>query len=126
MIFLHPQQPTSKSTFLTYLLKFEEKTVKLEQQLSCSDNVLFEDVGRTKNTPHLMDKCNLYCTGLPTGIFLCCVKPMCYFTREKTEVNNTKNVWFYDMCTNTPNYGKQNFLPKSFEDFVLAYTGGIS
>jgi type I restriction enzyme M protein len=65
---------------------------------------------------------------LPTGIFYAAgVKTnVLFFTRGKTEVNNTKNVWFYDMRTNTPNYGKRTpFTEKAFEDFVIAYTGGI-
>jgi type I restriction enzyme M protein len=65
---------------------------------------------------------------LPTGIFYAAgVKTnVLFFTRGTTETDNTKNVWFYDMRTNTPNYGKRTpFTEKAFEDFVLAYTGGI-
>ena len=76
-----------------------------------------------------MDKCNLHTIlRLPTGIFYAAgVKTnVLFFTRGKTEVNNTNNVWFYDMRTNTPNYGKRTpFTEKAFEDFVLAYTGGV-
>jgi type I restriction enzyme M protein len=76
-----------------------------------------------------MDKCNLHAVlRLPTGIFFAAgVKTnVLFFTRGKTEVNNTQNIWFYDMRTNKPNYGKRTpFTEKAFEDFVIAYTGGI-
>jgi type I restriction enzyme M protein len=77
-----------------------------------------------------MEKCNLHTIlRLPTGIFYAAgVKTnVLFFTRGKSETGNTKNVWFYDMRTNAPSYGKRTpFAEKAFEDFVLAYTGGIS
>ena len=94
------------------------------------DNVLFEDGDGQKIRKDLMEKCNLHTIlRLPTGIFYAAgVKTnVLFFTRGKKDEANTKNVWFYDMRTNTPSYGKRTpFTEKAFEDFVLAYTGGIA
>ena len=76
-----------------------------------------------------MEKCNLHTIlRLPTGIFYAAgVKTnVLFFTRGKTEEANTKNVWFYDMRTNMPNFGKRTpFTEKAFDDFITAYTGGL-
>lgn len=94
------------------------------------DNVLFEDGDGQKIRKDLMEKCNLHTIlRLPTGIFYAAgVKTnVLFFTRGKKDEANTQNVWFYDMRTNTPSYGKRTpFTEKAFEDFILAYTGGIA
>ncbi|MEP2349376.1 MAG: N-6 DNA methylase, partial [Algoriphagus sp.] len=78
----------------------------------------------------LLDKCDLHTIlRLPTGIFYAAgVKTnVLFFTRGKKETGNTKRVWFYDMRTNAPSYGKRTpFTREAFADFVKAYTGGIS
>jgi type I restriction enzyme M protein len=93
------------------------------------DNVLFEDGDGRKIRKDLMDKCDLHTIlRLPTGIFYAAgVKTnVLFFTRGKTETGNTKRVWFYDMRTNAPSYGKRTlFTREAFADFVKAYTGGI-
>lgn len=93
------------------------------------DNVLFEDGDGQKIRRDLMDKCDLHTVlRLPTGIFYAAgVKTnVLFFTRGKKETGNTKRVWFYDMRTNAPSYGKRTpFLREAFADFVKAYTGGI-
>ena len=115
--------------FLQHIYRSLKKDGKARAAVVLPDNVLFEDGDGQKIRRDLMDKCNLHTVlRLPTGIFYAAgVKTnVLFFTRGKTEVNNTKNVWFYDMRTNTPNYGKRTpFTEKAFEDFVLAYTGGI-
>ena len=115
--------------FLQHIYRSLKKDGKARAAVVLPDNVLFEDGDGQKIRRDLMDKCNLHTIlRLPTGIFYAAgVKTnVLFFTRGKTEVNNTKNVWFYDMRTNTPNYGKRTpFTEKAFEDFVLAYTGGI-
>lgn len=72
-----------------------------------------------------MDKCNLHTIlRLPTGIFYAQgVKTnVLFFTRGVEEKENTKDVWFYDLRTNMPNFGKTNPLKEShFDDFVKAY-----
>ena len=72
-----------------------------------------------------MDKCNLHTIlRLPTGIFYAQgVKTnVLFFTRGKTDKDNTKEVWFYDLRTNMPSFGKTNPLKKEhFTDFEKAY-----
>ncbi|WP_416150826.1 N-6 DNA methylase [Salipaludibacillus sp. HK11] len=89
------------------------------------DNVLFEGGIGTKIRADLMDKCNLHTIlRLPTGIFYAQgVKTnVLFFTREKTEKDNTKEVWVYDLRTNMENFGKRNPLTaKHFEPFIQAY-----
>lgn len=93
------------------------------------DNVLFEDNDGQKIRRDLMDKCDLHTVlRLPTGIFYAAgVKTnVLFFTRGKKETGNTKRVWFYDMRTNSPSYGKRTpFTREAFADFVKAYTGGV-
>ncbi|PRZ22823.1 class I SAM-dependent DNA methyltransferase [Flavobacterium granuli] len=115
--------------FLQHIYRSLKKDGKARAAVVLPDNVLFEDGDGQKIRRDLMDKCNLHTIlRLPTGIFYAAgVKTnVLFFTREKTETNNTQNVWFYDMRTNAPSYGKRTpFTEKAFEDFVLAYTGGI-
>jgi len=123
--------PTSNKqlNFLQHIYRSLKKDGKARAAVVLPDNVLFEDGDGQKIRRDLMDKCNLHTIlRLPTGIFYAAgVKTnVLFFTREKTETNNTQKVWFYDMRTNAPNYGKRTpFTEKAFEDFVLAYTGGI-
>ncbi|TDQ37925.1 N-6 DNA methylase [Aureibacillus halotolerans] len=89
------------------------------------DNVLFESGVGAQIRRDLMDKCNLHTIlRLPTGIFYAQgVKTnVLFFTREKTDKGNTKDVWVYDMRTNMPSFGKRNQLTMAhFEDFMKAY-----
>ena len=93
------------------------------------DNVLFEDGDGQKIRRDLMDKCNLHTIlRLPTGIFYAAgVKTnVLFFTRGITETENTKGVWYFDMRTNVPNYGKRTPLTRAaFNEFIEAYTGGV-
>lgn len=90
------------------------------------DNVLFADGDGEKIRNDLMDKCNLnMILRLPTGIFYAQgVKTnVLFFTRGKEDKNNTKEVWFYDLRTNMPSFGKTTPLKKEhFADFEKAYT----
>ncbi|WP_123936748.1 HsdM family class I SAM-dependent methyltransferase, partial [Flavobacterium piscis] len=123
--------PTSNKqlNFLQHIYRSLKKDGKARAAVVLPDNVLFEEGDGQKIRRDLMDKCNLHTIlRLPTGIFYAAgVKTnVLFFTREKKETNNTQNIWFYDMRTNAPNYGKRTpFTEKAFEDFVLAYTGGI-
>ncbi len=89
------------------------------------DNVLFADGDGEKIRCDLMDKCNLHTIlRLPTGIFYAQgVKTnVFFFTRGKTDAGNTKEVWFYDLRTNMPSFGKTTPLKKEhFADFEKAY-----
>lgn len=116
--------------FLQHIYRSLHKKGTAKAAVVLPDNVLFEDGDGQRIRRDLMDKCNLHTIlRLPTGIFYAAgVKTnVLFFTRGKTETNNTKNVWFYDMRTNAPSYGKRTpFTRKAFTDFIKAYTGGIT
>ena len=90
------------------------------------DNVLFADGEGENIRVDLMNKCNLHTVlRLPTGIFYAQgVKTnVLFFTRGTKDEGNTKEVWFYDLRTNMPSFGKTNPLKKEdFAGFVKAYT----
>ncbi|WP_372756161.1 N-6 DNA methylase [Labilibaculum sp.] len=90
------------------------------------DNVLFEDGDGQKIRRDLMKKCNLHTIlRLPTGIFYAAgVKTnVLFFERGTKDKANTKEVWFYDMRTNMPKFGKRTpFTEKHFAAFEKAYT----
>jgi len=124
--------PTSNKqlNFLQHIYRsLNSKTGTARAAVVLPDNVLFEDGDGRKIRKDLMDKCDLHTIlRLPTGIFYAAgVKTnVLFFTRGKKETGNTKRVWFYDMRTNSPAYGKRTpFTRVAFEDFVKAYTGGI-
>jgi len=123
--------PTSNKqlNFLQHIYRSLKKDGKARAAVVLPDNVLFEDGDGQKIRRDLMDKCNLHTIlRLPTGIFYAAgVKTnVLFFTRGKTETKNTKGVWFYDMRTNVPNYGKRTpFTRSAFNEFIEAYTGGI-
>ena len=89
------------------------------------DNVLFADGDGENIRVDLMNKCNLHTVlRLPTGIFYAQgVKTnVLFFTRGVSDEGNTKEVWFYDLRTNMPSFGKTNPLTKdTFADFEKAY-----
>ncbi|CAM4505959.1 class I SAM-dependent DNA methyltransferase [Corallococcus exiguus] len=89
------------------------------------DNVLFEENVGQEIRADLMDKCDLHTVlRLPTGIFYAQgVKTnVLFFTRGQTEKGNTRAVWFYDMRTNAPAYGKRTpFLREHFAGFEKAF-----
>jgi len=124
--------PTSNKqlNFLQHIYRSLKRDGKARAAVVLPDNVLFEDGDGQRIRRDLMDKCDLHTVlRLPTGIFYAAgVKTnVLFFTRGTTETENTKRVWFYDMRTNVPNYGKRTpFTEKAFEDFIKAYTGGIS
>ncbi|HEY1691717.1 MAG TPA: N-6 DNA methylase [Polyangiaceae bacterium] len=89
------------------------------------DNVLFEEGVGQKVRGDLMDKCDLHTIlRLPTGIFYAQgVKTnVLFFTRGAKDKGNTKAVWFYDMRTNAPSFGKRTPLTRAhFAEFEKAY-----
>lgn len=95
------------------------------------DNVLFEDgLGRSVRQD-LMAKCSLHTIlRLPKGIFPGAgVKTNVLFFRKDAGLA-TDDVWFYDLRTNMPAFGKTNaLLDTHFEDFERVYgdnPGGTS
>ncbi|WP_085508982.1 class I SAM-dependent DNA methyltransferase [Thalassobacillus devorans] len=89
------------------------------------DNVLFESGIGAQIRNDLMNKCNLHTIlRLPTGIFYAQgVKTnVLFFRKGKTDKENTKNVWVYDLRTNMESFGKRNKLTLAhFENFMKAY-----
>lgn len=112
--------------FLQHIYRSLKPNGKARAAVVLPDNVLFTDGDGASIRADLMDKCNLHTIlRLPTGIFYAQgVKTnVLFFTRGKTEKNNTKEVWFYDLRTNMQTFGKTKTLnAEHFEDFIKAYT----
>lgn len=94
------------------------------------DNVLFEAGVGTDVRRDLMSKCNLHTIlRLPTGIFYAPgVKTnVLFFTKgspsnKQQEENCTQNVWFYDLRTNMPSFGKRTpFGAQHLKPFERVY-----
>lgn len=89
------------------------------------DNVLFAGGEGQRIREDFMNKCNVHTIlRLPTGIFYAQgVKTnVLFFQRGKTDKNNTKRVWYYDLRTDMPSFGKRTPLTREhFEEFEAAY-----
>ncbi len=89
------------------------------------DNVLFEEGAGRSIRRDLMDKCDLHTIlRLPRGTFTSAgvQTNVLFFSRAKADVAATKHVWFYDLRTNMPNFGKTNQLRAShFEEFEKCF-----
>ena len=111
--------------FLQHIYRSLRADGKARAAVVLPDNVLFADGDGEKIRCDLMDKCNLHTVlRLPTGIFYAQgVKTnVLFFTRGTSEKGNTKEVWFYDLRTNMPSFGKTTPLKKEhFADFEKAY-----
>ena len=112
--------------FLQHIYRSLKSDGKARAAVVLPDNVLFADGDGEKIRVDLMDKCDLHTIlRLPTGIFYAQgVKTnVLFFTRGKTDKNNTKKIWFYDLRTNMPSFGKTTPLKtEHFADFEAAYT----
>lgn len=112
--------------FLQHIYRSLRPNGKARAAVVLPDNVLFADGDGAKIRADLMDKCNLHTVlRLPTGIFYAQgVKTnVLFFTRGTSDKGNTKEVWFYDLRTNMPSFGKTTPLKhEHFDDFVKAYT----
>ena len=119
--------PTSNKqlNFLQHIYRSLKADGKARAAVVLPDNVLFADGDGEKIRVDLMNKCNLHTIlRLPTGIFYAQgVKTnVLFFTRGTEEKDNTKEVWFYDLRTNMPSFGKKNPLKKEhFAAFETAY-----
>lgn len=119
--------PTSNKqlNFLQHIYRSLKSDGKARAAVVLPDNVLFADGDGERIRVDLMDKCNLHTVlRLPTGIFYAQgVKTnVLFFTRGKTDKDNTKEVWFYDLRTNMPSFGKTNPLKaEDFAGFEAAY-----
>ena len=111
--------------FLQHIYRSLKADGKARAAVVLPDNVLFADGEGEKIRVDLMDKCNLHTVlRLPTGIFYAQgVKTnVLFFTRSKTDKSNTQEVWFYDLRTNMPSFGKTTPLKaEHFAGFEAAY-----
>lgn len=89
------------------------------------DSVLFGGSQASLLRTWLMDLCDLHTIlRLPSGIFYAqgVQTNVLFFSRGQEDENNTREVWFYDMRTNMPNFGKTVPLSEShFSEFEKAY-----
>lgn len=111
--------------FLQHIYRSLKADGKARAAVVLPDNVLFADGEGEKIRIDLMDKCNLHTVlRLPTGIFYAQgVKTnVLFFTRGKADKDNTQEVWFYDLRTNMPSFGKTNPLKtEHFAGFEAAF-----
>ena len=111
--------------FLQHIYRSLKADGKARAAVVLPDNVLFADGEGEKIRIDLMDKCNLHTVlRLPTGIFYAQgVKTnVLFFTRGKADKGNTQEVWFYDLRTNMPSFGKTNPLKtEHFTGFEAAF-----
>lgn len=120
------QTSNKQLNFLQHIYRSLNTDGKARAAVVLPDNVLFADGDGENIRTDLMNKCNLHTVlRLPTGIFYAQgVKTnVLFFTRGTSDQNNTKEVWFYDLRTNMPSFGKTNPLKEEyFEEFKKAYT----
>ena len=119
------QTSNKQLNFLQHIYRSLKADGKARAAVVLPDNVLFADGDGERIRDDLMNKCNLHTVlRLPTGIFYAQgVKTnVLFFTRGENDCNNTKEVWFYDLRTNMPSFGKTNPLKlEHFDDFKKAY-----
>lgn len=105
------------------------RSLKADGKARCAvvlpDNVLFAAGDGASVRRELMNFCNLHTIlRLPIGIFYAqSIKTnVLFFTRGKTEQNNTTEVAFYDMRTNMDSFGKTRQLHRNdFAEFLDGY-----
>ena len=113
--------------FLQHIYRSLNTTGNARAAVVLPDNVLFADGDGERIRQDLMEKCNLHTIlRLPTGIFYAQgVKTnVLFFSRGKSDKGNTKEIWFYDLRSDMPSFGKTNPLKEShFDEFVDCYKG---
>lgn len=120
--------PTSNKqlNFLQHIYRSLNRSGHARAAVVLPDNVLFADGDGEKIRCDLMEKCRLHTIlRLPTKIFYAQgVKTnVLFFERGTEDEGNTKEVWYYDLRTNMPSFGKKHPLKESdFDGFVKAYT----
>ena len=114
--------------FLQHIYRSLNTTGNARAAVVLPDNVLFADGDGERIRQDLMEKCNLHTIlRLPTGIFYAQgVKTnVLFISRGKSDKGNTKEIWFYDLRSDMPSFGKTNPLKEShFDEFVDCYKGG--
>lgn len=111
--------------FVQIIYNSLKKNGKARAAVIVPDNVLFETGAGTEVRKDLLNKCNLHTIlRLPTGIFYAQgVKTnVLFFERGISDKDNTKFIWYYDLRSNMPNFGKTNPLTKEyFEEFEKTF-----
>ena len=114
--------------FLQHIYRSLKPDGKARAAVVLPDNVLFQDGDGQKVRRDLMEKCTLHTIlRLPTGVFYAQgVKTnVLFFTRGQQDHGNTETVWYYDLRTNMPSFGKRNPLTRAhFAAFEKAYRAG--
>ncbi len=114
--------------FLQHIYRSLKADGKARAAVVLPDNVLFADGDGERIRRDLMDKCNLHTIlRLPTGIFYAqgVQTNVLFFTRGETDKGNTREIWFYDLRSDMPSFGKTNPLTeKHFEEFIACYKNG--
>ena len=122
--------PTSTKpvTFCQHSFRSLHTTGTARAAVVLPDNVLFADGDGERIRRDLMEKCNLHTIlRLPTGIFYAQgVKTnVLFFTRGREDKGNTREIWFYDLRSDMPSFGKTNPLKESyFDEFIECYKDG--
>lgn len=111
--------------FLQHIYRSLKPNGKARAAVVLPDNVLFADNDGESIRKDLMNKCNLHTIlRLPVGIFYAQgVKTnVLFFTRGVADKDNTKDIWFYDLRTSMPRFGKTNPLKEEhFKEFIELY-----
>ena len=112
--------------FLQHIYRSLKADGKARAAVVLPDNVLFAEGDGTAIRRDLMEKCDLHTIlRLPTGIFYAQgVKTnVLFFRRGASDEGNTERVYYYDLRTNMPSFGKKHPLKKEdFAGFIRAYT----
>lgn len=89
------------------------------------DNVLFEDGVARQIRTQLMEVCDLHTIlRLPNGIFYSqgVNTNVLFFTRRDDSAENSQSIWFYDMRSSMPRFGKTRpLLQEHFVEFEELY-----
>ncbi len=111
--------------FLQHIYRSLKPNGRSRAAVVVPDNVLFQRGDGEGVRRELMDWCDLHTVlRLPTGIFYAQnVKTnVLFFTRGEGNRGNTGEVWFYDLRTDMPRFGKTAPLKREhFADFERAY-----
>ncbi len=111
--------------FVQHIYKSLHKKGGARAAIVLPDNVLFAGGDGQKVREDLMEKCNLHTIlRLPSKTFdyAGVQTNVLFFERGKKDKGNTKEVWFYDMRTDMPSFGKRTPLTEThFADFEKAY-----
>ncbi len=118
------QTSNKQLNFLQHIYRSLNSTGKARAAVVLPDNVLNGPEGESIRID-LLNKCNVHTIlRLPIGIFYAKdVKTnVLFFDKGITDRGNTREIWYYDLRTNMPSFGKTNPMKEEdFEAFKKAY-----